>query len=310
MDQQKQDSSLLYQTLKWLHRERGFHICIHDTSGLLHSQPELHLPLEYTIHKSYFCDCAKTTNTGLRACLRCKHHSISKALKEKEAYTGQCYLGVAEIVKPVFYHDRMICIIYVGNFQLEFFRPQMGKKIEKICGITGVKQELLLEAQSSLKPVSLEQLKEYEEVTKIVCHIILSTLRENPHFKGRASSTSPIYTGATHWVIESVQNYVASYYNRDLKLSQLAALHFLNPQYLCRLFKAETGTNFSDYVNKYRIQSAQKLLRTTKDEILEISLQVGFNNVTYFNRLFKKYTGVTPGEYRLNAGEERENGLD
>ena len=83
----------------------------------------------------------------------------------------------------------------------------------------------------------------------------------------------------------------------DLKLSDIAELFFYNEVYLGRLFKSEVGKSFNDYINSQRIKSACSLL-TTPLSIIEISEQIGYNSVTYFNRVFKKYTGLTPTEYR------------
>lgn len=288
----------LYRTIKWISKDRDFHICIHDTSGIIHSVPELHLPIRYTIHSRYFCDCAKTSAAGMRSCLRCKSFCIAKALQQKQTFIGHCYMGITEIVKPVFYHDKLVCVLYIGNFLLTSHTLQVSNRIKRICRITGVSSDLMHQALASVMPVSEEALDEYREVADILSGHILMTLNENTKLKKKASNTSPIYTETNHWVIEAVQNYVTTYYNRNLKLSRLAQLYFLHPQYLCRLFKKETGMNFTDYVNQIRIDHAKHLLLLTKDDIMEVSLQVGFNNVTYFNRLFKKQTGITPGEYR------------
>ena len=68
--------------------------------------------------------------------------------------------------------------------------------------------------------------------------------------------------------------------------------------YLGRLFKKETGMCIGDYINLRRLEIAKELLASTDDKIISISSSVGFNNVTYFNRLFKKQTGLTPLQYR------------
>jgi len=78
----------------------------------------------------------------------------------------------------------------------------------------------------------------------------------------------------------------------------VARLFHYNEKYLGRLFKKETGQTFKEYINKKRIQIAQNMLLNTNYTVTEIAVQTGYNNVTYFNRIFKKIKGVTPTAYR------------
>ena len=70
-----------------------------------------------------------------------------------------------------------------------------------------------------------------------------------------------------------MQLYINKYYNKNLKLSQLADLFFIHPHYLSKLFKKETGENFTNYVNRIRIQNSKNLLKRTDDKIINISGQ-------------------------------------
>ena len=65
-----------------------------------------------------------------------------------------------------------------------------------------------------------------------------------------------------------------------------------------KYFKKVMGTSFIDYLNEYRLSMASRLLLTTSDNILEIAAECGYDNLSYFNRLFKKKFGVTPSAYR------------
>lgn len=72
----------------------------------------------------------------------------------------------------------------------------------------------------------------------------------------------------------------------------------MNPQYLCRIFKQITSLSPIDYVNYLRIEQACTLLTTTTMPIIEIALDCGFNDCSYFARVFQKRKGVAPSEYR------------
>jgi AraC-like DNA-binding protein len=304
MDDIIKNSNLLQSTIKWLTKDRKFHICIHDLSGILHNSSSMQLSQDNTVHSCAFCEYAKTTTSGLRFCLKCKELSLKKALSHKDLFTGQCYLGITEIIKPVFYNNRPLCVIYLGNLNLIENTSNITNKIKKISAITGVSSNNLLKALNATEKITSSELSEYAEIVDIISNCITQAVSSDTKFSRKVISTLPSYRNTNHWVIEHIQNYILTYYNKDLQLSQLAKLYFLNAEYLCRLFKQETGTNFSDYVNTIRINKAKQLLTSTKYKIVDISNEVGYQNVTYFNRLFKRYTEVTPKDFRNNHIEE------
>ncbi|MFR3174168.1 MAG: helix-turn-helix transcriptional regulator, partial [Clostridium sp.] len=75
----------------------------------------------------------------------------------------------------------------------------------------------------------------------------------------------------------------------------------INKCYFCYMFKKETGQTFINYLNNYKIEKSKNLLENTNMTLLDISLEVGFNNQSYYSTIFKKYTNMTPLEYRETA---------
>ncbi|MGG6310658.1 response regulator transcription factor [Paenibacillus macerans] len=93
--------------------------------------------------------------------------------------------------------------------------------------------------------------------------------------------------------------YMEIHFRKDLSLDHLADLMNLHPNYISSLFKKETGHTFVNYLNMMRIQEARRLLTTKSDlPVSAIGQQVGYDNKHYFAKVFKKYTGTTPGAYR------------
>ena len=86
---------------------------------------------------------------------------------------------------------------------------------------------------------------------------------------------------------------------KDISLDSVAQAVSISPYYFSKLFKEETGTNFSDYLTELRINRAKQLLDEDPDRnIKEISIESGYSNPNYFSRIFKKWTGSTPTERR------------
>lgn len=108
-------------------------------------------------------------------------------------------------------------------------------------------------------------------------------------------------------ILEKVLNYIDIHYNEDLKLEKIADLFGYNPAYLGRLLSHQVGLGFNPYIEKKRLDKAIELLINTDIRIPDISVIIGYQNVEYFYRKFKKYTKVTPGSFRAlycNSGNK------
>mgnify|MGYP001029682921 CR=1 FL=1 len=100
-------------------------------------------------------------------------------------------------------------------------------------------------------------------------------------------------------IVEKVKRYIAeSIHDQHLSREDIANHVFLNPDYLTRVFKKETGMSISDYLQQTRIEYAKELLLNTDQSVSEVANASGYSNLSYFSSIFKKFTGSSPGEYR------------
>ena len=104
--------------------------------------------------------------------------------------------------------------------------------------------------------------------------------------------------------IKNIISYINTNLDKPLTLDGLAGHLNINKFYLCRFFKDHTGLSVIDYVNRKRILTAEKLILQNKHSITDIALMVGFNNLTHFERTFKKLTGTPPRSYKVSARQE------
>lgn len=96
-----------------------------------------------------------------------------------------------------------------------------------------------------------------------------------------------------------IRQYVADHYKDvNLNVAMIAEAFHLNPSYLSRFFKEETGENLLNYINHYRVERVKELLTSTDDTIAFISSETGFLNAAALSRTFKKFEGITPGQYK------------
>lgn len=94
--------------------------------------------------------------------------------------------------------------------------------------------------------------------------------------------------------------YIKQNYQEEIKLEDLARLSGMAPTYFSNLFKNTLNKPFIKYLNEVRIRNAMDLLKDSNYNVTEISMQVGYNHLSHFNRVFKQVTGVTPSEFRKN----------
>lgn len=99
-------------------------------------------------------------------------------------------------------------------------------------------------------------------------------------------------------VIEKVKAYIRQHLSEDLSREDIAGQVFLNPDYLTRIFKKETGMSISDYLLQQRLGMAAGLLANTEMSVSSIAAQIGYANFSHFSRMFKKYMKMSPLEYR------------
>ena len=95
--------------------------------------------------------------------------------------------------------------------------------------------------------------------------------------------------------------YIEVHYYEKVTLNQLAEMVYLSPSYLSRIFTKETGNSFNDYLNAVRINKAKSLLKYNDLRVADVANAVGFDDQSYFTKVFRRITGVTPVKYRLLA---------
>lgn len=103
-------------------------------------------------------------------------------------------------------------------------------------------------------------------------------------------------------IIDKAKSYINANFSRDISLDDVSREADISPYYFSKLFKQETGKNFIEYLTQIRLRNARELLQNSQYSIKEICAQSGYSDPNYFSRIFKKYEGMTPSEYRERLG--------
>lgn len=165
-----------------------------------------------------------------------------------------------------------------------------------------------LELSSLLSRAAIEGGATSDSVLKVNNQFLMSlqTIKNLDDLCYRLQETIDVFTDCMFNYIPSKGNeitkkairYISKNFVQNLTLDQVAEHVHLNPAYFSTLFKQSTGSSFKEYLNMVRIEESKRLLANTDYSIIDIALATGFEDQSYFSKVFKKYTGLTPKQYR------------
>ena len=271
-----------------LTNERKIHISILDLSGILNTQ-STKIAFRNVIHSKTFCDIAKSTEKGHRSCLHCKNLANTKAVSSKKPFYGQCLYGIYEAAMPVIIGDTVSAIVYVGNAIVDIDHTK--KRIDKTCRYTHVDKQKLYEQIEKCEHV--DHINELVGISEIVCDYIKMLYQ--------IESKEP---SQLHWLVSALKQHADQTYCFNPTLKELSVIYHKNEKYMGRLFKKEMHVSFHEYCLLLKLQKAESMLLKTTDKIIDIALECGFDNISYFNRAFKKQYGMSPSEYIHSRKQE------
>ncbi len=273
----------LSELLYLICQRTNIHVCIHDVSGIL-EQETLKIDSFFKRHSKPFCDAAKSTEKGYNTCIACKDASNHRAALGED-FSRHCPFGIYEIIRPVNIGGKIRCIIYLGN--LTTSPAELREYVMHACKSTGV-------LQNTIEPhINATELIRDENYYSRLADFIRDFIINLYTYDSAEKSTHDSH----HWCVKRAIEYVQENYSQNMTLSSLASLYFINEKYLGRIFKKHTGKTFHEYITDIRLEKAIHKL-SIGTSIASIANDCGFQNVTYFNRCFKKKYGISPTQYR------------
>lgn len=232
----------------------------------------LAMPFSATIHNSPVCNEMKERPRGLARCVRCRNAALERALTQKRPFGGLCINGVYEYTHPVLVEGEVAAVIFIGNIL-----PAAPAKItHRLAGA----------------PQLLESMQ--RDCGEARCAAIATVLERYLLALFASEECAPL--GADPLFLH-VKEYVDANLEYGVSVRELALLFHYNEKYIGRLFKRMAGVSLCSYVNDRRVALAKQLL-AGEESVITVAARVGFNNVTYFNRVFRAACGMTPSGYR------------
>lgn len=101
--------------------------------------------------------------------------------------------------------------------------------------------------------------------------------------------------------MKTILKYVEEHYSEPISIEDMAAISYYSKSHFMKFFKSHMGMGFIEYLNDYRLTMAERILQSREDSVLNVAQSCGFDNLSYFHRLFKRKYGVAPGRWRKES---------
>lgn len=212
-------------------------------------------------------------------------------------FTHQCQSKEITEVTIQFHRD-LFDEKFLKRNQLSFVRTLLERSAKGIVFST--------ETAEILKPrfLNLHQKSGFDSVLELMSILHDLSISRNMHTLSNTSFSSDSLSYNSRRIVKAFE-YLQSNYDKNITLDEISKLVGMTEVSFSRFIKKRTGKTFIDSLNEIRIGHASRLLIDTTHTIAEISYQTGFNNLSYFNRIFKARNHTTPKEFRENYSGTR-----
>ena len=139
---------------------------------------------------------------------------------------------------------------------------------------------------------TIHEAKNIEELTDALYRVVDEKAEQIRGFHGMQHALS----------LKKAKDYIVKNLSRKINLEEIAKASGFSAPYFSTIFKEEMGENFSGYLNRLRVEKASRLLTGTRYNLSKIANQCGFGDQSWFSKTFKQYTGMSPGKYRSQGG--------
>lgn len=257
---------------EYLKNEHNLLVSIHFAQRYPYLCERAKALLKYNTHTNPYCFKVKSNRARHKKCIKCQEAVLKKCAAER-CYTGVCHAGVAEYVHGFFCDG-----IPVGFVSVSGYKSDKKPYCTDDFYIRNIKdKEMPTELLNTVVPplcMMLERFvgfKECENTYKDVYYDVLDFLRER---------------------------------HSDVSVDEIAKKFNFSKSYISHMFKKKSGRTLKEYCNILKINDAKVLLESSDMSVTEVAQMSGFNNFSYFIKVFKGMTGMTPLKWRAQCRDK------
>ncbi len=240
-------------------------------------------------HENPFCMLMATRSRTCAACLQVQEQlaQMEAAATEK---TVTCFAGLCDSAVPVRLGGELIGLLQTGQVFLK--RPSRARFARTTRQLVNwgldVDMKALEEAYFQTRVISPRQYQAVLQLLKVFAEHL--SLVSNQLMVRERNAEPPAITRARQFIQERQGD--------PLSLTEVSRAVNMSTFYFCKQFRKATGLHFTEYLSRLRVEKAKNLLLNPNLRVSEIAYQVGFQSLTHFNRVFRKFTGQPPTAWR------------
>lgn len=287
-------------------------------------------PVTKHSYRTEFCSIIRENPVSRKRCFRCDALAGLEAVRRGRPYIYLCHCGIVDVAVPVMVGDKYLGAVMFG--QVRLMNKDAEKAVRLVNEISSFQAEEetarkdLLEKYERIPEMAYERIVEIADLINIIVECIIDRSVKTRNEKQvydwlinmDTESTSQQYIQEIRdpSISEPIEiaeqdsslkkdsplypaiSYIETHPMESVTMRQMAMLCHLSESYFSRLFSKEMGETFSSYVSRLRIDRSRELLRNSSLNVSQIAKEVGYQDVSHFIRLFKRFEGVTPTVYR------------
>jgi len=243
----------------------------------------------YTLNEeNIFCRIIQSSEIGKSHCiesgkLRGMHAGISG-----RPDIHYCHAGLIDVYLPILIRGNHIATLCTGQFLVSKPTKKRFEIIKNNVKDYKIDISVLEDAYFKTRIISKKHIMNYIDLMTLIVNYIFEV--EDKIIFLKKSNYSPIVSKAL--------NYIENNYNDRVYIKDIANYACVSKYHFEHIFKKETGSTFIDYINNFRVSKAKAML--IKKDISSVCYDSGFNSLSHFYKLFKRYTGTSPKGYKKN----------
>jgi AraC-like DNA-binding protein len=254
-------------------------VIFNDSFQELTTCPEVHSP---------FCRIIRANEEALQQCMRCDKEACVTAKNHHSIHIYKCHAGLTEAIAPIFFNDLNIGYLFLGQIFSYPDREAGWENIEKQCKAYDVDMALLKAACFELPLVS----EGYITAASNILNAIASSLYLEQMVVLKQQDLSV-----------QIDSYIISHVTENIGVREICEYFRIGKTHLYEISRQIYGTGIADHIRKLRIAKAKTLLTENQEiSIKEIAFACGFSGYNYFFTTFKSSTGLSPNQFRKQAG--------
>lgn len=249
--------------------------------------------------------------------------SSYQAMKLRTSYFSYCHMGLVDFALPIHISDHYLGALMCGQVNV------VNHNSNQIAQSTFNSNQIIYESEKAefakmfdkVPKMGWQELVDVSDLLKNTLNYIINEkvqyllaaknlnediLSSDEGIRGKLYAEENANTALNHMlqiyssnsIIQPAIRYIQQNYDQDIRLDELSALCNVSSSHFSHIFNKSIGVSFVKYINQLRIERSKELLHATSLSIEEISEQCRFNSSTYFIKVFREYTNMTPKQYR------------